>query len=74
MPESNALEIAQSYDFAEESEFFCYIENSFINGNKQQFKDLVNELNREAKLEFLIFSKSLNFECREFAIVNMIGE
>lgn len=46
--------LAKEYDFNSEHEFYDYIVNSLINGNRQQVKELFNSMHKDSQQDFLI--------------------
>lgn len=48
-----AIDLAKEYDFSNENEYFQYIVDSLINGNRQQVRDLFNQMKPEDQEEFL---------------------
>jgi len=50
--ENNAEELAQEYDFTYDYEYYDYIIDSYINGQKQQMFNLFNNLDNESKKAF----------------------
>jgi len=49
-----AEDLAKEYDFNTKEEYFNYIVESLINGNRTQVKELFNQMKPESKNEFLI--------------------
>ena len=47
------LELAKELDFNSEIDYFNYIIESFVNGNKQQCIKLFNKLDRNNKVYFM---------------------
>lgn len=48
-----AEDLAKEYDFETKEQYFQYIIESLINGQRQQVKDLFLEMHKYSKLEFL---------------------
>lgn len=48
-----AIDLAKEYDFSNENEYFQYIVDSLVNGNRQQVRDLFNQMKPEDQEEFL---------------------
>ena len=55
------INLAQSYDFETETEFFDYIIDSFYNGNGQA-RSLFLEMNKENQRKFVSYLKDIDFE------------
>jgi len=49
-----AEDLYKDYDFNNKNEFFNYIIESLINGNRSQVRELFNEMKPESQEEFLI--------------------
>jgi ADP-ribosylglycohydrolase len=49
-----AEDLAKDYDFTDESEYFNYIIESLINGQRQQVRSLFNDMHNCDKERFLV--------------------
>ena len=55
------INLAKSYDFETETEFFGYIVDSFYIGNGQA-RNLFLEMNKENQRKFVSYLKDIDFE------------
>jgi len=64
MGKKKLINLAKELDFETEIEYFDYIINSYINGQKTQTRALYKAMKEVDKLEFLVYLKeySLNDE------------
>jgi nucleoid-associated protein YejK len=70
--ENNAEKLALEHDFETAEEYYDYIELSLSNGNRQQVLNLFEELDKNAKKEFMDYSKTMRYdETREYIISNL---
>ena len=53
MKTKHAEDLAKEYDFNTKEEYFNYIVDSLINGQRQQVKNLFVKMNNDSMLEFL---------------------
>lgn len=63
---SNALILAKEMDFEYADDYFDYIVDSYVNGQKSQCKKLFNELNKIGKKDAILYIKELSKEVYEF--------
>lgn len=49
-----AEDLAKEYDFESENDYFNYIVESLVNGQRQQVRSLFNRMKPESQREFLI--------------------
>lgn len=49
-----AQTLAKEYGFETEQEYYNYIVSSLVNGQRQQVKDLFNEMHKDSQQDFLI--------------------
>lgn len=54
MAKKYAETLAREYDFTTKFEYFDYIIDSLINGNRSQVKDLFNQMKGTDQKEFLV--------------------
>lgn len=54
--------LIKSLDFQNITEYFDYIIDSIINGNKEQAKQLFVDLSAKQKLDFYVFLKENNID------------
>lgn len=47
------LTLAKDHEFSTEEEYFNYIIDSYINGQRQQVRELFNDMRKEDKEDFL---------------------
>jgi len=72
--ESNATELAKGYDWDNDYEYFEYIEDSLINGNRSQVNKLFDALDKEGKKEYFAYAKENNHEAREYLIDHIFDD
>ena len=59
MGKKKLINLAKELDFETEIEYFDYIINSYINGQKTQTRALYKAMKEVDKLEFLVYVKEL---------------
>ena len=69
-----AEDLAKDYDFQTESEYFDYIIESMVNGQRQQVRDLFNAMHNEDKQKFLIDHLDLSMGIQKSVLNVCIGE
>jgi ribosomal protein S24E len=69
-----AEDLAKDYDFQSETEYFDYIINSLVNGNRQQVKRLFNQMKKCDKETFLINHIDVNIGYHKSVLNMCIGE
>jgi len=67
---SNADKLAKELDFSEARDYYDYIEESAINGQRKQSLDLFNDLNSDGKKEFLA-DREMYPESVEYILANI---
>lgn len=50
----HAQDLAKDYDFTNENDFYQYIVESLINGQRSQVRTLFNAMHKDSKQDFLI--------------------
>ena len=72
MSKKYAETLAKEYDFQTKEQYFDYIVESLINGQRQQVKDLFNQMKKSDQQEFLIDylkdDNSYKTSCRNICI------
>lgn len=69
-----AEDLAKEYDFQSETEYFDYIINSLVNGNRQQVRNLFNQMKKSDKETFLINHLDVNIGYHKSVLNMCIGE
>ena len=69
-----AVNLAKDYDFQGEDEYFDYIIDSMINGQRKQVRDLFNKMENSDKQNFLINYLDLTQEYHRRTLNICIGE
>lgn len=54
----------KAYDFNDLYDYFNYINDSIINGQHKQSRDLFNKLSRLQKRHFIIYARENNFNIK----------
>lgn len=49
-----AEDLAKDFDFTTEQEYFDYIVESLVNGQRQQVRSLFNKMHKDSQQEFLL--------------------
>lgn len=69
--------LAKDYDFETKEEFYTYIVDTLINGNRSQVKELFNQMKPYSKKEFLneflTDDNSYHTSCRKICINELIN-
>ena len=69
-----AIDLAKDYDFKTEDEYFNYIVDSLINGQRQQVKDLFNAMHNDSKRHFLVNYLEVSTGIQKSCLNICIGE